>query len=89
VAEVIVTKGFASIHLENIPLPPQHISGCLVLAVVALTNPNPIFVMAMLVVIVGLKTNVVSGLWCIFGNFHISKLILPHLKLPSASKNFV
>jgi hypothetical protein len=45
--------------------------------------------MAMFVVLVELKMKVVSSLWHIFGNFHISELDLPHPKLPSASKNFV
>jgi hypothetical protein len=60
-----------------------------VLVVMALTNTTPIFAMAMLVVLDGLKTKVVSGLWHIFSNFHISELDLPHPKLPSASKNLV
>jgi hypothetical protein len=42
--------------------------------------------MAMLVVLVGLKTKVVSGLSRIFGNFHISELNLLHPKLHSAGK---
>jgi hypothetical protein len=89
VAEVIVAKGFASIHLEKYSTATRHISGCLALVVVALTNPTPIFAMAMLVVLAGLKTKVVFGLWHIFGNFHISELDLPHPKLPSASKNLI
>jgi hypothetical protein len=88
-AEVIVAKGFASIHLENIPLSPQHILSCPVPVGVVLTDPNPIFAMAKLVVLVESKTKVASDLWRIFGNFHISVPILLHPKLPSASRNLV
>jgi hypothetical protein len=84
VAEVIVAKGFASI-----PLPPQHISNCPVLMGVVLTDPNPIFAMAKLVVLVESKTKVASDLWHIFGNFHIYVLILLHPNLHSASRNLV
>jgi hypothetical protein len=89
VVEVIVAKGFASIYLENIPLPPQHILSCLVLVGVGLTNPGPIFAMAKLVVLAGLKTKVASGLWHMFGNFYIFGLNLLHPKLPFTSKNLV
>jgi hypothetical protein len=57
--------------------------------VAVLTNPNPIFAVAKLVVLVESKTKVASDLWRIFGNFHISVLILPHPKLPSASRSLV
>jgi hypothetical protein len=60
-----------------------------VLVVVVLTNPNLIFAVAKLVVLVELKSKVVSGLWCIFGNFHIPELNLLHPKLPLASKNLI
>jgi hypothetical protein len=60
-----------------------------VLVVVELTNPNPIFEVAKLVILVELKSKLVFGLWHIFGNFHISKLNLLHPKLPLASKNLV
>jgi hypothetical protein len=60
-----------------------------VLVVAVLTNPNPIFAVAKLVILVGLKLKVVSGLWRIFGNFHISELNLLHPKRPFASKNLV
>jgi hypothetical protein len=46
VTEVIVAKGFASIDLENILRPPQHISNYLTLVEVGLTNLGPIFAMA-------------------------------------------
>jgi hypothetical protein len=46
VTEVIVAKGFASIHFENILQPPQHILNCLVLVEVVLTNQGPIFATA-------------------------------------------
>jgi hypothetical protein len=49
-----------------------------VLVVTVLTNPNPIFAVSMLVVLVESKTKVASDLWHIFGNFHISVLILLH-----------
>jgi hypothetical protein len=68
-------------------LPPQHISSCLALVEVDLTNPSLIFAMAKLAVLAGLETKVASGLWRIFGNFHIFELNLLHPKLPSASKN--
>jgi hypothetical protein len=60
-----------------------------VLVEVDLTNPDPIFVVAKLVVLAGLETKVVSGLWRIFGNFHISKPNMLHPKLPLASKILV
>jgi hypothetical protein len=88
-AKVIVAKGFASIHLENILLPLQHTSSCLVLVGVDLTNPGPIFAMARLPVLARLKTKVASGLWHTFSNFHIFELNLLHPKLPLASKNLV
>jgi hypothetical protein len=47
---------------KSIPLPPQHILGCLVLVVAVLTNPNPIFAVAKLVVLVESKTKVASDL---------------------------
>jgi hypothetical protein len=56
---------------------------------VDLTDPNPIFAMAKLAVLAGLEAKVASGLWRIFGNFHIFEPNLLHLKLPSASKNLV
>jgi hypothetical protein len=57
--------------------------------VAVLTNPNPTFTVAKLVVLVESKMKVASDLWHIFGNFHISVLILLHPKLPSASRNIV
>jgi hypothetical protein len=48
------------------------------LVVTVLTNPNPIFTVAKLVVLVESKTKVASDLWHIFGNFHIYVLILLH-----------
>jgi hypothetical protein len=74
---------------KNIPLPPQHISSCLVLVEVDLTNLGPIFAGAKLAVLAGLETKVAFGLWHIFGNFHIFELNLQHPKLPLASKNLV
>jgi hypothetical protein len=56
---------------------------------VDLTNSDPIFTVAKLDVLAGLKTKVVSGLLHIFGNFHIFEPSLLHLKLPSASKILV
>jgi hypothetical protein len=38
---------------------------------VDLTNPNPTFAVAKLVVLIGLETKVASGPLHIFGNFHI------------------
>jgi hypothetical protein len=60
-----------------------------VLVEVDLTNPDPTFAVAKLVVLTGLKTKVVSGLLRIFGNFHIFEPDLLHPKLPSASKILV
>jgi hypothetical protein len=60
-----------------------------VLVEVDLTNPGPTFAVAKLAVLVGLETKVVSGLWRIFGNFHIFELDLLHPMLPLASKNLV
>jgi hypothetical protein len=57
-----------------------------VLVEVELTNPGPTFAVAKLAVLAGLKTKVISGLWRIFGNFHIFEPNLLHLKLPSANK---
>jgi hypothetical protein len=53
---------------------------------VVLTNRDPIFAVAKLAVLAGLKTKVVSGLWRIFGNFHIFGPSLLHPKLLLASK---
>jgi hypothetical protein len=74
---------------KNILQPPQHILNCLVLVEVDLTNPGPIFAMAMLVVSVGLTMKVVSGLLRIFGNFHIFEPDPLHPKLRSANKTLV
>jgi hypothetical protein len=57
-----------------------------VLLEVDLTNPDPTFAVAKLAVLAGLGTKVVSGLWRIFGNFHIFEPKLLHSKLHSASK---
>jgi hypothetical protein len=89
VAEVIVAKGFASIHLEKystatttyFKLPYPGGSGP--------NRSNPHLCVARLVVLVGLKTKVASSLWRIFGHFHIFELIILHPKLPLASKNLV
>jgi hypothetical protein len=53
---------------------------------VDLTNPDPTFAVAKLVVLAGLKMKVASCLLRIFGNFHIFEPSLLHPKLPSASK---
>jgi hypothetical protein len=89
VTEVIVAKGFASIHLENILLPLQHTSNCLVLVGVDPTNPGPIFAMDKLVVLTELATKVVYGLLHIFDNFRTFEPDLLHPKLPSANKILV
>jgi hypothetical protein len=89
VAEVIVAKGFASIHLEKYStstttyfrLPCAGDSGP--------NKSNPHLCNDHVGLLGELKTKVVSGLLHIFGNFHTSELNLPHSKLPSASKNLV
>jgi hypothetical protein len=86
VTEVIVAKGFASIHLKNILQPPRHISNYLVLVEVGLTSPGPIFAMAKLVVLTELMMKVVFGLLHIFDNFRTFGPDLLHPKLPLASK---
>jgi hypothetical protein len=60
-----------------------------VLVEVDLTNPDPTFAVAKLAVLARLKTNVVSDVFRMFGNFHIFEPSLLHLKLPSASKILV
>jgi hypothetical protein len=60
-----------------------------VLVEVDLTNPNPTFVVAMLALLTGLETKVVSSLLQIFSNFHIFEPDLLHPKLPSANKILV
>jgi hypothetical protein len=60
-----------------------------VLVEVDLANLGPTFVMAMWVVLAGLKTKVVSGLLRISSGFHIFEPSLLHLKLPSAIKILV
>jgi hypothetical protein len=52
VTEVLVAKGFASIHLENILPPPQHILDFLVLVEVGLANQGPTFATAKWVVLI-------------------------------------
>jgi hypothetical protein len=89
VTEVIVVKGFASIHLENILQPPRHISNYLALVEVDLTNPGPIFAMARLVVLTELTTKVVFGLLHIFDNFRTFGPDPLHPKLPSSNKILV
>jgi hypothetical protein len=56
---------------------------------VDLTNPNPTFAVAKLVVLTGLEMKVVSGPLHIFGNFRIFEQGLLHPKLPLASKILV
>jgi hypothetical protein len=89
VTEVIIGKGFASIHLEKYYTATTTSSSCLVLVGVGSTNLNPIFAMARLVVLAELATKVVSGLLQIFDNFHTFGPDLLHLKLPSANKILV
>jgi hypothetical protein len=86
VIEVIVAKGFASIHLENILLPLQHILDFLVLVEVGLANRGPTFATTKWVVLTELETKVVSDLLHIFCILHIFELTLLHPKLPSANK---
>jgi hypothetical protein len=56
---------------------------------VDLTNPNPTFAMAKLVVLTGLEMKVASGLLHIFDNFHTFEPGLLHPKLSSANKIIV
>jgi hypothetical protein len=86
VTEVIVAKGFASIHLENILLPPQHILDFLVLVEVGLANQGPTFATAKWAVLIESKTKAVFDLLHIFDSLRIFGLILLHPKLPSANK---
>jgi hypothetical protein len=60
-----------------------------VLVEVDLTNLGPTFAVAKRAILAGLKTKDVSGIWRIFGNFHIFDPSLLHPKLPSASKILV
>jgi hypothetical protein len=89
VAEVIVAKGFASIHLEKYSTAT---TTYFVFPCAGGSGPNkskPTFAMAKLVVSTGLETKVASGLLHIFGNFHIFEPDLLHPKLPSANKTLV
>jgi hypothetical protein len=89
VAEVIVAKDFASIHLEKYSTAT---TTYFKLPCAGGSGPNkskPHLCSGQVGCISGLKTKVVSGLWRIFGNFHIFEPILLHLKLPSASKILV
>ena len=88
-AEVIVDKGFASIHLEKYSTATMTYFKFLVLVEVDLTNPGPTFAVAKLAILAGLETKVVSSLWHIFGNLYTFETNLLHLKLPSASKILV
>jgi hypothetical protein len=85
VAEVIVAKGFASIHLEKYSTATRTYFNFLLQVEVDLTNPEPTFAVAKLVVLTGLETKVVSGLLHIFDNFHTFE---PD-QLPSANKILV
>jgi hypothetical protein len=60
-----------------------------VLVEVDLTNPDPTFAVAKLVVLTGLETKVVYGLLHIFENFHTFEPDLLHPKLRSANKILV
>jgi hypothetical protein len=53
---------------------------------VDLTNPDPTFAVAKLVVLTGLEMKVVSSLLHIFNNFYTFEPDLLHPKLPSANK---
>jgi hypothetical protein len=86
VTEVIVAKGFASIHLENILLLPQHILNFLVLVVTGLANQGPTFAMAKWVVLTGLGRKVVFDLLRISDSPRTFELIPLHPKLPLANK---
>jgi hypothetical protein len=89
VAEVIVAKGFASIHLEKYSTAKTTYFKFPCAVEVDLTNPDPTFAVAKLAVLAGLKTKVVSDLLRIFGNFHIFEPSLLHPKLPSVNKILV
>jgi hypothetical protein len=89
VAEVIVTKGFASIHLEKYSTATMTYFNFLVQVEVDLTNPEPTFVVARLDVLTGLEMKVAFGLLHIFDNFYTFEPDLLHPKLPSANKIIV
>jgi hypothetical protein len=86
VTEVIVAKGFASIHLENILPPLQHILDFLQQVEVGLANRGPTFATTKWAVLTELEMKVVSDLLHIFDSLHIFELTLLHLKRPSANK---
>jgi hypothetical protein len=89
VAEVIVARGLASIHLEKystatttyFKLPYAGGSG--------FSKSRPTFAVVKWAVLVRLKMKVVSGLWHMYGNFHIFEPSLLHSELPSANKILV
>jgi hypothetical protein len=56
---------------------------------VGLENLGPTFAVVRWVVLVGLKTKVVSGLWHTSGSFHIFEPSPLYPKLPSANKILV
>jgi hypothetical protein len=89
VAEVIVAKGFASIHLEKYS---TAITTYFKFPCAGGSGPNksrPTFVVAKLVVLTGLEMKVASGLLHIFDNFQTFEPDLLHPKLPSANKILV
>jgi hypothetical protein len=86
VIEVIVAKGFASIHLENILLLPQHILNFLVLVVAGLINQGPTFAMAKWVVLTESEMKAVFDLLRISDSLRTFGLIPLHPKLPLANK---
>jgi hypothetical protein len=89
VVEVIVAKGFALIHLEKYSTATTTYFKFPCAGGSGPNKSRPTFAVAKLVVLAGLKMTVVSGLWHIFGNFHIFEPSLLHPKLPSANKILV
>jgi uncharacterized membrane protein len=89
VTEVIVAKGFASIHLEKYSIAT---TTYLKLPCAGGSGPNksrPHFATTKLVVLAGLAMKVVSGLLHIFDNFRTFEPHPLHPKLPSANKILV
>jgi hypothetical protein len=86
VTEVIVAKGFASIHLEKYSTATTTYFKFLVLVVAGLTNQGPTFAMAKWVVLTESKTKAVFDLLRISDSLHTFGLIRLHLKLPLANK---
>jgi hypothetical protein len=86
VTEVIVAKGFASIHLEKYSTATTTYLNFLMLVVADLTNQGPTFAMAKWVVLTKSETKAVFDLLRISDSLRTFGLVPLHPKLPLANK---